>query len=169
MLSLEFCRISQTRRDALTLVIDGNLGTETQTFYALSRRSDPGDALCDLRVREGTVLKKIGFIDVTTGDERSRDPKVAKIIKKWAREKDINTVLWTDLESNFQEKKSRDFSCEEALNHLKGLSSDGIREAARYIVNTPKQVNTGFRGWLESNEWFEQQVALYVRDPLNTQ
>ncbi len=164
VLPLEFCRISDSRQGALTLVVDTTLDTKVETFYALSRRLDPRDALQDLRIREVTSHQNIGFIDVANGEERSRDGEVLKIIKSWAAENDIDTVIWTDLESNFSKKKFVDFSFEEALNHLRDLDSDGIREAVRYITKTPEHVNTGFREWLATNEWFTEQVALYGSD-----
>ena len=160
VLPVEFCRISSSRKGALTLVIEKDLGTEVETFYAISRRRDPQDAVCDLRSREGTILQKIGFADLSTGEQRSRDAEVAKIIKDWATQKNIQFVVWTDLESNFQVKKSTEF-CDAALNHLKSLSSDGVREAVKYIVRTPQQINTRLRQWLATVDWFKEQVALF--------
>jgi hypothetical protein len=66
-LPIEFCRKSKTRHNALTLVIDNNLGTEVETLYALSKRSDPRDTICDLRSREGTTIENIGFVNIENG------------------------------------------------------------------------------------------------------
>ena len=60
-LKLEFSRVSETRNNALTLVLDSNNGNSCQVAYALSNRKNPDDAICDLRCREGTTLKNIGF------------------------------------------------------------------------------------------------------------
>ena len=164
MLPVEFCRISDSRKGALTLVIDGKLGTEVETLYAFSRRSDLGDAVCDLRSREGTNLQNIGFVNLKSGEQRTRDPEVAKVIKEWASQSSIQIAVWTDLESNFSRKKSIGFSCDAALDHLKGLTADGVREAVQYIMRTPQQVNTGFRQWLGNVEWFKEQVSLFRGD-----
>lgn len=164
VLPVEFCRISDSRKGALTLVIERQLGTEVETLYAFSRRSDFMDAVCDLRSREGTTVQKIGFTNLTTGERRSRDPEVANTIEDWARQRNIQIVAWTDLEANFRNKKSTDFSFDAALNHLKNLNSDGIREAVRYIVRAPQQVNTGFRKWLATVEWFKEEASLFERD-----
>ena len=43
-------------------------------------------------------------------------------------------------------------------------SSDGIREVVKYIMRTPPQVNTGFRQWLATAEWFQEQVSLFKGD-----
>ena len=60
-LKLEFSRISRSRRGALTLVIDPTNDELCPVAYALSKRQDPEDALCDLRFREGTTKKNIGY------------------------------------------------------------------------------------------------------------
>ena len=60
-LPLEFSRISQKRSNALTLMIDTLNGTNCTVAYALSKRKSPDDAICDLRSREGTVLRRIGY------------------------------------------------------------------------------------------------------------
>ena len=61
-LRLEFSRISHSRNSALTLVLDyENGGEPSQVAYALSKRKHPEDAACDLRCREGTVMKNIGY------------------------------------------------------------------------------------------------------------
>lgn len=164
VLPVEFCRISDSRKGALTLVIDRKLGTEVETLYAFSRRSDPVDAVCDLRSREGTNLQNIGFVNLKSGEQRSRDAEVAEIIKEWARQKSIQIVVWTALQSNFCTKKSIDFSCDAALDHLKDLSADGVHEAVKYIVRTPREVNTGFRQWVGNVEWFKEQVSLFEGD-----
>ena len=51
-LKLEFSRVSQTRNDALTLVLDLNNGESCQVAYAFSKRKKPNDAICDLQCRE---------------------------------------------------------------------------------------------------------------------
>lgn len=160
VLPVEFCRISDSRKGALTLVTDRKLGTKVKTFYALSRQRNPYDAICDLRSRERTIIEKIGCINLITGEEQSQDPEIAKIIKDWAKRESIQITVWTDLESNFRKKKNTDFSFNSALNHLENLSLEGIREAVKYIVRTPPQVNTDLRQRLATNEWFKAQEAL---------
>jgi hypothetical protein len=164
VLPVEFCRISKTRRGALVLVIDRALGTEVEVLHTLSLRSDPADALSDLRSREGTSAQKIGFVNLLTGEARSRYPEVAATIKSWATPRDIQYVAWTDLESNFESKKSVEFSPEAALDHLKSLGTAGLREAVIYIVKAPKQVDTKLRQWLATVDWFKEKVELFKAD-----
>lgn len=41
-------------------------------LYAMSKRKDQRDAVCDLRSREGTTLEKIGFVNLDDGNEHGR-------------------------------------------------------------------------------------------------
>ena len=58
-LQIEFSRISKSRKDALTLVVDEENGTECCVRHALSKRKYLEDAVCDLKRREGTSWRKI--------------------------------------------------------------------------------------------------------------
>lgn len=58
-LKLEFSRISDTRKGAMTLVIDTDYGQQCIVQYALSTRANPADVVADLRCREGK-LKQTG-------------------------------------------------------------------------------------------------------------
>lgn len=161
VLPIEFCRVSSSRKGALVLVIDPKLGTEVEVLYALSLRDNPDDALSDLRKREKTNMKKIGFVNLLTGKKRGRYPELIATIRDWAEKMDIQVVAWTDLESNFKSKTSVEFSNEAALDHLQSLKKAGLREAVKYIVNAPAQVDTKFRQWLATEAWFQEQVEQF--------
>jgi hypothetical protein len=136
-LKIEFSRVSQTRNGALTLVLDTENGQSCQVAYALSKRQDPDDAICDLRSREGTTLKNIGFYFADNSRKNARDKDVLNTITKWAAENHINVVIWTDLKSTFQKKsKSRSsFSIESALAHIQALDSEAkVRPLSMYGV-----------------------------------
>jgi len=154
-LPLEFCRISESRKKALTLVIDASLGTEVETLYSLSTRSDPQDVVCDLRWREGTTTKNIGYINLITGDARGRDEKVVAAIGGWARENEIRYVIWTDLP-----ERQPDRFHEAALSHLKTLDSGALQKAVEYLVKAPKPIATGFREFLLKDEWFRYAAGI---------
>ncbi len=160
-LSIEFCRVSKSRKGALTLVIDPKLGTEVETLYTVSLRANLQDAICDLRSREGTTLEKIGFVELSTTQQRGR---CAESIRQWAGQLEIDAVVWTDLESNFLKEKKAEFTFESALGHLKSLDFASLREAIRYIARAPAQIDTGFRQRANNDEWFRQQVALLHED-----
>ena len=116
------------------MVIERMLGTEVETLYALSRRSDPRDALCDLRSREGTTLQKIGFADLATDKPHSRDAEVTKIIKDWATQRSIQVVVWTDLESNFQKwLDSVHFNKDVTCDKCHGGNPDGTTKELAHV------------------------------------
>lgn len=156
-LKLEFSRISISRLRALTLVIDDIHGTPTVVAWCLSTRTDPDDAVCDLRCREGTTLKNIGRIDTPQHTESSSDRGAAQSsIVSWAREKCLDVVVWTDLKSNFKEETGQAFSMDAAVSYLRGLKPEGKGKAAEYIWRAPDFVRTPLRAALEREPWFLQ-------------
>ena len=106
VLPVEFCRISSTRKGALVLVIDRDVGTAVNVLYTLSVRDDPEDALEDLREREKTKMKYIGFVDLVTDEHHGRDPEAVAAIKVWAAQIGLTFVAWTDLASNFMDERA---------------------------------------------------------------
>lgn len=155
-LKIEFSRVSQTRNDALTLVLDTNNGTSCQVAYALSKRKNPDDAVCDVRSREGTTLKNVGFCFADNSRNQAREIEILKTIQDWASKMKIDVVIWTDLQSNFQQKSrsKKPFSIEAALCHIQALDSSGKAMAAEYVWCSPAFVSTPLRQALESQPWF---------------
>lgn len=156
-LKIEFSRVSVTRSGALTLVLDTENGKECQVAYALSKRKNPDDTICDLRSREGTTLKNIGFYFADNSRKQVRNEEVLKTIQEWASAKKIDVVIWTDLESNFQEKSrcKRPFSVEAAICHIQNLDSEGKAKASEYVWRAPAFVETLLREALQSQPWFQ--------------
>jgi len=156
-LKLEFSRVSKTRNYALTLVLDSNNGNSCQVAYALSKRKNPDDAICDLRCREGTTLKNIGFYFSDGSRKQSREEEALKSIQSWASERKIDVVIWTDLASNFQEKSkcNKSYSIDAALCHIQTLDTEGKVKAAEYIWRAPKFIDTPLREALQSQPWFQ--------------
>ena len=153
---LEFSRVSRSRNGALTLVIDPVNGSDCPVSFAISSRRDLDDVICDLRSREGTVLRRIGFIDRISGAQRANvHPPVADMIRIWAEERDLSSVVWTDLPSNFQEKVNYPFSVESAERYLReSLEEKGAKKAKEYIERAPKNIWTPLREHLENTEWW---------------
>ena len=153
-LPIEFSRVSDSRGGALTLVIDPDNGVETPTRFAVSQRRKIADAICDLRTREGTVVKRIGYVNLVTGDQRcSAYSRAGDIVRKWAEEKGFDAVVWTDLPSNFREKTCKEFSIDDAVEYLHGLKGDSAREARDYMRNAPQEVQTPVRERLNDDPW----------------
>ena len=154
-IKLEFSRISVSRDNALTLVIDPENGSECRVAYSLSNRNNLDDAIADLRCREGTTLAKIGFLDLTSGKLKSRDTASAEAIKSWAKNLRIDAVVWTDLEANFSFNGSG-FSVATAIAHLKQLQPAAKSKAAEYVWRAPDFVKTPLRTELQKEPWFSE-------------
>lgn len=158
-LPIEFVRISKKRSNALTLVIDRTIGTKVHTLYAISKRTDPGNVISDLQAREETPnAENIGFVNLLKEDEYRGDEEIRKVIKTWASERKIQFVAWTNLKTTLT---YTDNFIESAIEHLKSLDVRGIREAIRYIVNAPPQIDTCLRQALRNDPWFNEQRTLY--------
>ena len=158
-LKLEFSRVSRTREDALTLVLDLNNGESCQVAYAFSKRNNPDDAICDLRCREGTTLENIGFYFFADESRKKyREEEVLKDIQNWVLERKIDVVIWTDLASNFLEKSKfkKPFSIEAALCHIQNLDNKGKAKAAEYVWRSPEFIDTPLRKALQSKPWFQR-------------
>ena len=160
-LPIEFARKSRTRGNALTLVIDRRIGTTVETLYAVSKRTDPRDVICDLRTCEGTTAENIGLVNLLNGHGYGGDEETRKAIKTWASASKIQFVAWTDLEGNFLAEPDPDHFIAAALAYMKSLDVVGLREAVRYVLMAPPQTDTRLRRVLMGDGWFKEQVALY--------
>ena len=146
-LPLEFSRVSKDGR--LTLVIDGVNGVEVPTRFAVSTRGVLNDAIADLRDREGTVSKCIGFVECTTGSdsaEASKHPgNTFHFIRGWAEQQGFDAAIWTALPSSFKIKTGEDFCVEAATAYLRGLPTSTRDKAIEYIEKAPPEVATPLR------------------------
>jgi hypothetical protein len=158
ILKLEFSRVSESRSNALTLVIDPTNGKLCRVAYAFSKRKYPDDAICDLRCREGTTIDNIGFFFADGSRKHSRDTQVLEDVRTWATEKNIDVVAWTDLESNFEKKSpiQKPFSVPRALLHIQALDALGKSKAAEYVWRAPDFIDTPLRDTLQSQPWFQK-------------
>ena len=151
ILPLEFSRISDSRKGALTLVIDTNSGSDCQVAYAVSKRRCAEDSIADLRCRESTVMKRIGFY--FADGSRQCSPDVPKSIRSWALNKDFDVVIWTGLPSNFKDETKEDFSVERAIKYIQKLPPQGKAHAAAYVWRAPDFIQTDLRTALQGEPW----------------
>jgi len=146
-LPIEFSRISDDKR--LTLVIDAEHGEMVSTRYIQSSRSDLGDAICDLRCREKTIRKRIGFIDlrheISSAKEFPDHEAASAAIYAWLKPSSFHAVIWTALRSNFPKKRNEAFSPEAAVRYLDSLSESEQINAFKYINEAPVEVSTALR------------------------
>lgn len=154
ILKLEFSHKSESRLGALTLVIDSTHGTACQVAYAFSKRTDPEDTLCDLRSREGTTCKNIGYVFFDGSRDHARDRAVLPVISEWAKAHNIDVVVWTDLASNFCS-----FSVNAALIYVQRLNAEGKAKAAEYMWRAPAFVDTPLRRALQEQPWFPKPTS----------
>jgi hypothetical protein len=146
-LKIEFSRVSKDGR--LTLVIDLENGVEVETYFAKSARNDLGDAIADLRDREGTIRKRIGFVDLVHGTnsitEFADQQDVFETIRNWCHAKKFDSAVWTALPSQFKEQTKLDFSVDNAISYLKNLPKSARKNALEYINNSPETIWTPVR------------------------
>jgi hypothetical protein len=158
-LKLEFSRVSSTRLQALTLVVDPKHGAATKVSWCLSRRNDPDDAVADLRCREGCPIRSIARLNVDPSlDDETVPHEGSAEIESWARARGLNVVVWTALVSNFADKVGRPFSVQAAIAHLKGLPPSAKVKAAEYIWQARDFVRTPLRSAVEKDPWFHDQA-----------
>jgi hypothetical protein len=159
LLMLEFSRVSSRRLDALTLVIDREHGVPNKVAWCISRRPDPDDVIADLRCREDTTLKNIGHVLLAQLGGKKPDDQPARDIAVWAKDHELDAVVWTKLASNFLSRTKRPFSVSEAVAHLKKLSTAGKVKAAEYICRAPEFISTPLRSAVQKEPWFVEKVA----------
>ena len=148
VLKIEFSRISADGR--LTLVLDSQHGTDVKTMYARSGRIQLEDAVCDLMIREGTSRNKIG---ICSKENTANAPVDHPSIRQWLDRSNFDAVIWTNLESNFSNKREVNFSVENAFRYLESLPPVCKENARDYIRKAPEPTQTELRRYLYSKGW----------------
>lgn len=146
-LSVEFARVSRGGR--LTLVLFPG-ARKVQVLWANMATDKLGDAIQNLGCREGTAIDNIGY--VVLGSEECRSsviPSIAEDVKQWAGKKDIQAVVWTDLQPNFEQKTNEPFIEENVIEYLKNLDVSAKKQAEEYIRKAPSQIKTNIRSTIE--------------------
>ena len=163
-LPIEFCRISSSRKGALTLVLQPPpIGCPCQVSFAVSKRTELAEAIADLEQRERCETTDIGQCiagDATKGQGQFKN--LVAVIQAWLDtiEPKIGAVIWTDLENNYakRSKRGKAFTVSDALIHLRtDLSAEGRSKAAEYVWRAPDFVRTKLRKKLET--WPSQVAA----------
>ncbi|QDU75261.1 hypothetical protein Pan97_22910 [Bremerella volcania] len=155
-LRLEFTRISISRKRALTLVLQEELGAECRAAYTVSKRESLAQAIQDLLVRENATDKEIGVYRPHSDPTELSQAVIPPTIIQWADQTDFDAVVWTGLPNNFRELNERgeDFSHASAITHIESLCAEGKWKAAEYIFRAPDFIDTPLRRELQSLEWF---------------
>lgn len=141
-LPLEFSRVSLDGR--LTLVID-NQGTVNPVLYAISEFADIQEAKNNLTNREGTSKSNIGCM-FRNGTCHPADFIYTTRLLNWLKANpDIDALIWTNLQSNFELKTGKQFSPANALQYLHSLEDHKKITVVNYILKAPLQIHTIFR------------------------
>ncbi|RBP05151.1 hypothetical protein DFR50_13640 [Roseiarcus fermentans] len=155
LLPIEFCRVSTAgvRKDILTLVIDPDDGTLCKTYAAPSAFVSLEEAIDNLRDREGTPARTIGFVDLASGKRGEAavesHPEAIETIAAWAEASGYDAAIWTALASNFDDRVGEPFSITAAIAYLEKLErqdAETFAAALAYIRNAPPEVDTAVRG-----------------------
>ena len=77
------------------------------------------------------------------------------IVESWARDRDVDAVVWTDLPPKAGGHNGIAPSLQEALTFLKSRTGEEWKAAEEYIRKTPRQIRTAFRSVFERElGWF---------------
>jgi hypothetical protein len=101
-----------------------------------------------LKEREGTARKRIGYVNLLTGDDSRSQPEQACIhdsIAEWAIARNFTAAVWTALPPTFEKETGNPFSVQNAYEYLIGLPISARNVAIRYIANAPEEVMTPLR------------------------
>lgn len=146
-LPVEFARVSCDGR--LTLVLFPS-ASKVQVLWAYMDVDSLEEAIESLRQREDAPANRIGFVQVSSGRHRCNVvPNIVGDITQWATERNIEAVIWTDLQPKFKEKTGTEFTEDNVIKYLKDLRDDMKSEAEKYVRNAPPQIRTRMRQIIE--------------------
>jgi hypothetical protein len=103
-------------------VIDNKAGVSNPVYYAITKTTNLNNAIQNLKVREGTIPKYIGYINLKNDTSRysNRLSKTdIETFKSFAIKHKIDAIVWTDLYPNF-----KNFSTENALKYIEKHKKD---------------------------------------------
>jgi hypothetical protein len=149
-LEIEFARISKDGR--LTLVIHPG-SAEQQTYWAMAEHEDLAGTIENLRDRERCKRSEIGVVKKSRAATEER-------IGDWLKQiADIDAVVWTNLRSNWVDKRRSGLSCVDALLYVNQLGRQKRERAEQYVRNAPSQVQTELRALLRNNlGWSDNEL-----------
>jgi hypothetical protein len=142
-LPVEFARISGDGRLTLILYPDAD---RVQVLWAYAEVNNLDKAVENLQQREGTKRCLIGFYSIKENKNSCQIiPEILNEIRGWTTNKKLDAVIWTNLPSNFEEKRRKEFNGSNVIEYLKSLQSEKQQRAREYIEKTPLQIMTRIR------------------------
>lgn len=153
-LPIEFALVSRKRIGALAAVIDHSLGAHSACSVIDSAKQSLAEAARDLARRERCAPEHIGALHRHNGFTRAKQPQTVTLIEAWLHASHYDGAVWTDIESNFHATTGRPFTTGNAIDYLRNLTGESLREARRYIENAPREVATPLRRELLGHDWW---------------
>jgi hypothetical protein len=151
-LPIEFALVSRKRNRALAAVIDHSVGEHVAASVIESSKDSLPEALVDLARRERCDEQHIGAVHRANGFTRAKLRQTLALVEEWLHTTHYDGAVWTDIETNFEVHTGEPFTVSTAVDYLKNLSGESLREAKRYIENAP--VSTPLRRRLQDEDWW---------------
>lgn len=126
VLPLEFSRISDYGKGRMTLVIDPEIGVNNRVYYAYFKGINPNEAIKMLKQRENTIKENIAYINLKKNRSRHNNTPdyLVNRIEIWAKENKFDMVIWTDLPSNWQIIRGKQYSVKDAIQYYEKSDND---------------------------------------------
>ena len=151
LIRVEFARKSLDKRVTLVLHREAK---PVRSLWALMDADNVEMARQHLGSRER--IPKENWRD-NIGAWPERNPNCIAGLDDWARAKQLDAVVWTALDSNFNEK-GRSLE-DQVIGHLQSLVASRRDEAERYIRRAPRQIDTELRRRIEVKlQWLAVDV-----------
>jgi hypothetical protein len=158
-LPIELARIYSDR--TLTLVLHPD-AQDVQTFWVKAITTDIETAIQDLMVREGTTSDSIGFVCIPNSTRRCTViPTICEGIEQWAKHKELDAVIWTDLPSNFKEEAKMDLNEENTVKYMFSLPPEILKLARIYVRKASKQIDTNILKRLKAEFTLRKNLEKY--------
>jgi len=146
-MKVEFLRQSERSGNPpkryLSLVLSSR-GSIVQGLWALADHASLESAKTDLWLRETPKERAGKWIYSWRSGEKA--PKLVLDLEKWAKEKNIDAVIWTGLPPKWNGTNGSAPSKEEAVSWFKKQITDGEAAfAEEYVRCAPKQIDTEYR------------------------
>jgi hypothetical protein len=115
----------------------------------------------NLSTREGADLKDIHSAAVQGPKEAANSEAAARIIVWLKNQQDLQAAIWTGLSSNWNDRRGRPFTPEDAAEYLRELeeakdqASATYERAREYIRNAPPQTQTRVRRMIQRKKGWE--------------
>lgn len=152
---LEFSRISDRGKGRLTLVIDVEHGRKNRIWYSYSTLKNVDKAIKELKIREGTSIDNIAYINLKSNKERHLNTPniIAGKIKEWMIKEDIEIAIWTDLKSNWKDIMKTEYTVERAYKYFENSPLETRLKILEYVYKATRitKIKTDF-----SNYFFEK-------------